>query len=141
MTSEFSLTPEESACACASSLPPLVVHGLELFNAGEYFEAHEVLETAWRAQREPVRELYRGILQIAVAYYHLLHGNSRGAEKMIVRSRVWLGPFPDHCCGLDLAGFRRDTTRVEQVIQRLGPEQIQRFDRSLLRPIARVAGQ
>lgn len=135
MTSEFSLTTEETACACASSLPPLVVLGLELFNAGEYFEAHEVLETAWRAQREPVRELYRGILQIAVAYYHILHGNYRGAEKMFLRSRVWLEPFPDHCCGLDLAGFRQDYTRVEQALLRLGPERLQRLDRSLLRPM------
>src|SRR5512146_328901 len=133
--SEFVVSSEEIACACQGELPGQVLAGLELFNRGEYFEAHEVLEAAWRAEQGPVRELYRGILQIAVAYYHLLRGNYVGAVKMFLRSRTWLGPFPDRCRGIDLGSFRQDYGRVEAQLARLGPERIQHFDRGLLKPI------
>jgi predicted metal-dependent hydrolase len=133
---DFQPTPDEINCACEGDLPPLVRSGLELFNRGEYFEAHELLEEAWREEPGPVRELYRGILQISVAYYHLLRGNYTGASKMFLRSRTWLGPFPDQCCGIDLARFRQDYRQVEDQLHLLGPDEIRKFNRGLLKPIA-----
>lgn len=135
MSAEFVVSPEEIACACRGGLPPLVISGLELFNRQEYFEAHEVLETAWRAEPGPVRELYRGILQIAVAYYHIQRGNYRGAVKMFHRSQTWLSPFPDACRGIDLAGFRQDYGRVETALRALGPDYVNDLDRGLFKPI------
>jgi uncharacterized protein len=135
MEREFNVSAEEIERNCQGGLPSLVIRGLELFNAGDYFEAHEELELAWRAEREPVRELYRGVLQIAVAYYHLLRGNYPGAVKMLQRSRIWLGPFPVHCRGIDLAAFRVDYARVEAELLRLGPERLDQFDRRLMKPI------
>src|SRR5512138_3390464 len=135
LTTEFSVSPEDAECACQGGLPEQVVAGLELFNRGEYFEAHELLEEAWREEPGPVRELYRGILQISVAYYHLLRGNYTGASKMFVRSRTWLSPFPDRCRGIDLALFREDYRKVEDQVHQLGAENIRRFDRSMIKPI------
>jgi uncharacterized protein len=135
MEPEFNPSAEEIARACQGKLPLQVVQGLELFNQGEYFEAHEVLELAWREEAGPVRELYRGILQIAVAYYHILRQNYPGAVKMFQRSRAWLAPFPDRCQGIDLAKFRLDYARVEESLLRLGPQQVASFDRSLMKPI------
>jgi uncharacterized protein len=135
MSAEFVVSPQEIACACQGTLPPLVVRGFELFNQGAYFEAHEELELAWRAETGPVRELYRGILQVGVAYYHILRGNYPGAVKMFFRSHTWLGPFPDTCRGIDLASFRADSARVEEALDRLGPYGLDRFDRGLFKPI------
>jgi uncharacterized protein len=133
--SEFVVSSEEIACACKGSLHEMAVNGLELFNQGEYFEAHEALETAWRDETGPVRELYRGILQIAVAYLHIQRSNYRGAVKMFLRSRTWLAPFPGQCRGIDLTGFRKDYARVEETLHRLGPEQVKNFDPGLFKPI------
>lgn len=135
MSAELVISPEEIACACQGSLPAIVITGLELFNQHEYFEAHEALETAWREEPGPVRHLYRGILQVAVACLHITRGNYLGAEKMFVRSRTWLDPFPDDCRGIDLASFRRDYARVEQALHRLGPEHISSLDPGLFKPI------
>ena len=135
MEREFNISPDEVESACQGELPELVIHGLELFNEGDYFDAHEELELAWRAERGPVRELYRGILQVAVAYYHLLRGNYPGAVKMFRRSRTWLGPFPGRCRGIDLAQFRIDYFRVEAELLRLGSERLELFDRRLMKPI------
>lgn len=132
---EFQLSEQEAAVACRAALPALAVRGLELFNQGAYFEAHEELELAWRAETAPVRELYRGILQVAVAYLHIQRGNYRGAVKMFLRSRTWLGPFPGTCCGVALTALRRDYYRVEEELLRLGPERMQWLDRSLMKPI------
>ena len=135
MDREFNVSVEEIERTCQGELPELVIKGLELFNEGSYFEAHEALELAWRAEKAPVRELYRGILQIAVAYYKILQGNYPGAVKIFLRSRTWLGPFPERCRGIDLASFRADYGRVEAELLRLGPERIAWLDRSWMKPI------
>ncbi|MBE3144354.1 MAG: DUF309 domain-containing protein [Planctomycetes bacterium] len=79
----FNPDPIEISCSCQDVLLAGVVEGLRLFNSGEYFQAHEVLEDVWREERRPIRELYRGILQVAVAYYHLNRGNLIGARKNV----------------------------------------------------------
>ncbi|BBN03657.1 uncharacterized protein MPTK1_2g25240 [Marchantia polymorpha subsp. ruderalis] len=53
--------------------------GVKLFNAGEYYQCHDVLESLWNDAREPQRSILHGILQCAVGLYHLLHQNHRGA--------------------------------------------------------------
>ena len=75
---------------CNAPLHPQAAEGLRLFNAGEYFEAHEALEDAWNAEPGKVRELYRGILQIAVVYLHITRGNYNGAVKVYGRSQRWM---------------------------------------------------
>jgi hypothetical protein len=116
-------------------LPREVIRGITLFDAGDYFEAHEAFENAWREEPGPIRDLYRGILQVAVGYYHILRGNYVGARKMIQRSRRWLAPFPDEIAGIDLRQFRADYERVNAALARLGPEHIDAFDRSTLKPL------
>ncbi len=125
----------QSDAPCLSPLPPAAIRGLEHFNAGEYFEAHEFLEAAWRAERGAVRELYRGVLQVAVGYYHIQRGNLVGARKMFKRSRAWLAPFPAVCCGINLQRLRQDMDEVESELLRLGQERIQYFDRSFFHPV------
>ncbi len=132
---KLNLTIEEVASACSKPLPPRAIAGLEFFNHGQYFEAHEALEDAWRAEQGPQRHLYHGILQVGVAYYHLLRGNFVGTIKMFRRSHGWLEPFTGECCGIDLDGFRNDFNRVEAEVQRLGPDNLGRFNRELLKPI------
>jgi predicted metal-dependent hydrolase len=106
---------------CRQALPPEVITGLELFNAGRYFEAHEELEMAWRREKGAIRDLYRGILQVGVGYYHIQRRNYRGALKMFLRCRQWLDLFPSECCGIDLARFRRDFEAIEAQVQRQDP--------------------
>jgi predicted metal-dependent hydrolase len=122
----FSAADAAAACQQAS-LPIAAQRGLELFNQQRYFEAHEELELAWRAEDGLVRELYRGILQVAVAFYHLLRGNYIGATKMLLRAQRWLAPYPEQCLGIQLAQFRQDVKNIEAEVLHLGPNQIRNF--------------
>ncbi|MCS6872710.1 MAG: DUF309 domain-containing protein [Anaerolineae bacterium] len=120
---------------CNEPLPPLVLRGLQEFNRGEYYECHETLEEAWMTETRPIRNLYRAILQVSVAYYHILRGNYDGAHKMFLRAVQWFAPLPDQCMGIDIAALRNDVLTVRLHLQALGAENIARFDRSLLKPI------
>ncbi len=120
---------------CNALLHPQAAQGLRLFNAGEYFEAHEALEDAWNAEKGQVRELYRGILQIAVVYLHVTRGNYNGAIKVYGRSQRWIKGWPELCRGIYVGELRKDAETVITEVQRLGTEKISEFDLSLLKPV------
>jgi hypothetical protein len=117
-------------------LHPRAAEGLRLFNAGEYFEAHEALEDAWNAERGEVRNLYRGILQIAVVYLHITRGNYDGAIKVYTRSQKWIQDWPNSCRGIQVEELRQNAKIVMKEVERLGRENISQFDLSLLRPVS-----
>ena len=120
---------------CNAPLHPQAAHGLRLFNDGHYFEAHEALEDAWNAESGEVRDLYRGILQIAVTYLHVTRGNYNGAIKVYGRSQKWMQDWPEVCRGIRIGQLRRDAEAVINEVKRLGIENIGGFDRSLLKPV------
>lgn len=122
-------------CECQAPLPPLAVEGIARFNAGEYYRQHDLFEELWVSTAAPVRDLYRAILQVGVAYYQIERGNHRGALKMLLRSVQWLALLPDVCQGVDVRQLREDSYRVRAELERLRPEEIGAFDRALLRPV------
>ena len=116
---------------CDFPLHPEAMRGIALFNAGEYFEAHEALENAWRDEAGPIRKLYQGILQVAVTYLHIQRGNYGGATKVSARCQRKLDKWPDTCRGVDVAALRRDLASVMEELTHLGPERIRAFDAGL----------
>lgn len=121
--------------ACEEGLALSALKGLEEFNRANYFEAHELLEMAWREDAGPGRDLYRAIIQVAVAYLQIVRGNYRGARKMFLRLHQWIDHLPDICRGVDVAQLRDDALQVERALITLGEANIGEFDRSLLRPV------
>lgn len=120
---------------CAQPLSALAVQGLQLFNHGEYFEAHEILEEAWNQDQSTGREMYRAILQIAVAYLQIERGNYQGALKMFLRVRQWIQPLPDYCRGVNISQLRQDSLKVYEQMIELGEDRLAEFDRSLFKPV------
>ncbi len=133
------LETDTLAADCAGELSALARQGIELFNRQEFFEAHEVLEHAWNEDPSPGRELYRGILQVAVAYLQIERGNYNGALKMFLRLRQWLDPLPDQCRGVNVAQLRAEALAARAELERLGVEKIAEFNRGLFKPL-RVTG-
>lgn len=99
-----------------NTFPPDVLKGLACMAEGRYFEAHEHLEEAWRAESGPIRDLYQGLLQAAVVAYHVQRGNWQGALKVYRRALRHLEPWPEVVYGLDVEALRRSLhTLAEQV--------------------------
>ena len=120
---------------CRESLHPFAIRGLAAFNKGEYFLAHEFLEEAWKEDRTDGRDLYQGVLQIAVAYYQIINLNYRGAMKMFQRSRKWLDPLPDTCRGIDVAKLRSDAFIIQNLLIDLGPEHMSEISSDCMKPV------
>lgn len=108
---------EELACQCAEPMPPLGREGIARFNAGDYYAQHDLFEALWMAEPGPVRDLYRAILQVGVAYHHITRGNPRGAMKMLRRSAQWFVSLPEICQGVDVRRLREDAIAVEAALR------------------------
>ena len=135
-----SLIPNPTPQDCQGEVHPMAQRGFQLFNQGEYWKAHEALETAWLQEPGEIRHLYRGILQAGVTFYHIQRLNYAGALKVYRRSQRWLDPFPPACRGIDVAALRQGLDQVMAEIIRLGPLKIGQFDLAKLCLLYRVDG-
>jgi predicted metal-dependent hydrolase len=86
--------------------------GIEELNTGFYFECHETLEDLWTGVRGPSRDFFQGLIQIAVAFYHLTRGNTEGAGRMLDRALARLAKYPEHYGGVDLGALRQDSSAL-----------------------------
>ncbi len=115
----MALPSNEITPACEEALPGNALRGLEYFNMGHYFEAHEYLEAAWKAERRKIREVYRAVLQVAVGYYHLTRGNYyRRAKNVQPQPKIFRYPagcLPGDPPGTVTPGYGPGGSRNEPV--------------------------
>lgn len=74
-----------------------------LFEAGLYFEVHEVLEPEWLEAEGAPKVWLQGLIQAAVALHHYEAGNLRGAGSLAVAAAEKLESAPPRWCGVRLA--------------------------------------
>ncbi len=99
------------------------------FNAGRFFEAHEWLEEIWQFERGPVRELYKGLIQIAAAFVHISRGNPRGADRLLATALAYLEPYrPGGAMGWDVENVARDAEDALRRVREFSPSTSTRFD-------------
>jgi uncharacterized protein len=89
-----------------------------LIDDGRPFQAHEVLESAWRAAPPGERALWRGLAQLAVGLTHAQRGNARGAVALLRRGSQGVAGFAGSARhGVDAAGLAEAAadlgTRIE----------------------------
>lgn len=120
---------------CDCDLPATAREAIDKFNAGEYYEQHDLLESLWMETESPVRQLYQAILQVGIAYYQVEQGNRRGAIKMLSRALRWIDYLPDSCQKVDVAQLRANAEALRAVLLRTGEDAVTSIDRTLLRPV------
>jgi predicted metal-dependent hydrolase len=74
------------------------LRGVELFNSGQYWEAHEVWEAEWTPDRKgPESGFYKGLIQVAAGCLHYTRLNRRGAVNKWRSGARYLRPYlPAH---------------------------------------------
>lgn len=75
---------------------------IHLFNAHDWYAAHDAFEELWHESEGHQRGLLQGIIQIAVAEHHLCGGNQRGALLLMAEglNHLLSCPLQDVCFDL-----------------------------------------
>ena len=80
--------------------------GIALFNAGKYFESHEVWEELWLAAAGDEKTFLQGLIQVAAAFHHHARGNWSGMRSLMAAGLMKLDPLPDCYRGIALGELR-----------------------------------
>jgi predicted metal-dependent hydrolase len=91
--------------AAADTPDPRYLDGIERFNGGDYFDAHEVWEELWLDCPAFDRRFYQSLIQAAVALYHWGNGNLTGATRLFQSGRRYMSPYRPTYRGLDVDDF------------------------------------
>src|SRR5258705_802215 len=115
-----------------------LARGVELFNAGEYEEAHEEFEMLWLSTQGPDSDFFKGLVQAAIALHHFQRGNLEGAAKLHAGHRGILTAYLPAHLGIDVAAFLGEMQTCLSPVARRAPGAEPRFDGSA-RPRLRSA--
>jgi predicted metal-dependent hydrolase len=77
-------------------------HGLRLARSGEFFEAHEAFEAAWRACGHEERDFFQGLVHVVVSAYQAGRGKPVAAERQRLKAIRRLAHFGPLHRGLDV---------------------------------------
>lgn len=98
----------------------LFFRGVQEFNHGHFFEAHELWEELWSESVGEEKRFYQGLVQIAAGYHKLSLAQYSGARKLLERGQQLLAEFPLTYARIDL-GFLLGT--VQATLYSLGKNQ------------------
>ena len=98
-------------------MDPFLERGIALFNRGEYFECHEVLEEAWTPERGARRLFLQSLIHMAVGFYHSRRGNPAGALRQLRKGLRKLSGYLPVCERVDTARLQREVLRVLEAIE------------------------
>ncbi|MFI5284393.1 MAG: DUF309 domain-containing protein [Candidatus Dormibacterales bacterium] len=72
----------------------LLAEGIELFNRGSYWEAHEVWEREWMKDRRGADAgFYKGLIQVAAGCLHYQRHNRRGTVNKWKSGAGYMRPY------------------------------------------------
>lgn len=85
----------------------LLREAVYLWNTGNFYEAHEVLEEVWRIFRnEKIKQCYRGLIRGAIALHKLKEGKKEEAAEVLKQALLDLKDCGDNFRGLNLGEVR-----------------------------------
>jgi uncharacterized protein len=90
--------------------------GIDAFNAGEFFAAHEIWEALWLESVGPEKQLLQGLVQVAAGYAKVESGMRSGALKLLSRGVARIRSCQPLASGLHWAAF---AAAIDADVQRL----------------------
>lgn len=105
--------------------------GVEQFNQQEFYACHDTLEALWMEALEPQKRFYQGVLQIAVACYHLGNLNWRGAVILLGEGIGRLVDYQPFYEGIDVEALLTESVELLKALQQVGQEQVADFVKQL----------
>ena len=117
----------------SEDLPQQFWQGIDQFNTGQFYACHDTLEALWIEATEPEKTFYQGILQIAVALYHLDNRNWRGATILLGEGNNRLRRYAPVFRGIDVDRLLHQSNELLKRLQKAQPNHGEK-DRNLSLP-------
>jgi predicted metal-dependent hydrolase len=122
-----SLSPEE-----------LLQLGIDLYNAGHFWNAHEAWEEVWLESERGLRGFYQGLIQITAAFVHVTRDRYPGGVKLLGEGIEKLENYPPSFMDVELALLVEGAKVARERLLELGEARIADFDRGLIPRIERA---
>jgi predicted metal-dependent hydrolase len=71
-----------------------LAEGLRLYDAGEFFAAHEAWESVWLGAQEPEKTFLQGLIQVTAAFHHWQRENRVGTSRLLRAALGRLERYP-----------------------------------------------
>jgi predicted metal-dependent hydrolase len=85
-----------------------LAEGLRLYEAGEFFAAHEAWESVWLAAPEPEKTFLQGLIQVTAAFHHLQRNNPLGTMLLLHAALRRLDRYPPGFGGISVTVLCHD---------------------------------
>jgi predicted metal-dependent hydrolase len=95
-----------------------LAEGLDLVRRGEYFQAHEELEIAWRSAEAEERDFCQGLVHVAVAWYQAGRGRETGCKRQLEKASRRLSSYAPAHRGVDVEALLAQVDRAADRVSR-----------------------
>ncbi len=111
---------------------PILLRGIEQYNGGFFFEAHETWEELWLQSPLPTRTFLQGIIQLAAAFVHLMRHEYTGTIRLLGHALEKLDGFPADVMGVDASRLVTEAGRARDELAALGPQRFEEWDQGAI---------
>ena len=111
--------------------------GIELYEAGHYWNAHEAWEQVWMDAPNELRLLYQGLIQVTAAFVHVTKGEYPGSVRLLIAGIEKLAGYEPERLGVDISGLLDQSRRALTRLLELGEGRIRQFDMAMVPKIRR----
>jgi len=99
-----------------------LAEGLRLYDAGEFFTAHEAWESVWLKTPEPEKTFLQGLIQVTAAFHHLQRNNPLGTVLLLQAALRRLDRYPLGFGGIAVALVCQD---VRDCLRKLEADELE----------------
>ena len=103
----------------SDKMSKLFKRGLDEYDKGDYFEAHEAWEDLWSDYNFPDRKFVQGLIQLSVSFVHLGNGNLTGAKNLLKKCQQKFDDYNGIHREINLSDLKSSIEAVEIVYSEL----------------------
>jgi hypothetical protein len=107
----------------------VLLAGIDQYNEGYFFEAHETWEELWIVSPWPARRFLQGLIQVAAGFVHLMRHEYPGTVRLLGHALEKLDGFRPQYLGIDVEKLATDVRRARNELLALGPERFEEWDK------------
>ena len=104
--------------------------GVDLYNTGHFWHAHEAWEAVWLDAPQELRSFYQGLIQVTAAFVHVVRYEYPGSVRLQAEGIAKLERYPSSFMGIELGTLVDGAKHAREQLLALGQRRLRDFDRA-----------